>query len=227
MPKEYDLGLVNADEDLRYLAERLAKHSNERVGLLLHGPPGSGKSEYARYLAKRLDLTPLQRTAADLMSRYTGEAEKRIAETFNEARKKNRLVILDEADSYLFTREQATRRWEVTEVNELLTQLDKHTLPYICTTNLVDKLDNAAARRFVFHVGFRFLDEAGVHRNWSFFFGGQCPAAVSRLQRLVPADFARVRQHARILEFLDDRTRIVSRLERCGRDRNRTNRIGF
>ena len=63
----------------------------------------------------------------------------------------------DEADSFLRSRIQARHSWEVTAVNEMLTWMESHPLPFICTTNLMDAIDEAALRRFVFKLEFGYL----------------------------------------------------------------------
>ena len=60
------------------------------------------------------------------------------------------MLLFDEVDSLLFDRADATRSWEVAQVNELLTWLDGHSLPVFAATNHPGRLDPAALRRFVF-----------------------------------------------------------------------------
>ena len=95
------------------------------------------------------------------------------------------------------------------------------------TTNLADRLDPAAARRFLFRATFKFLDELRVVRAWEFFFGGKCPTDVRNLSRLVPADFALASERALKLGYLSDRDRITSELVARSRDKHRTSAIGF
>ena len=112
-------------------------------------------------------------------------------------------------------------------VNEMLSQLESHDLPYAFTTNLADRLDPAVARRFLFRATFKFLDEPRVVRAWEFFFGGECPGGVRNLTCLVPADFALVRERAEKLGFLGDPEQIASELIAQSRDKDRTGSIGF
>ena len=197
------------------------------MGILLDGPSGSGKSEYAKQLAKRMGLDPLPKRASELMSKWVGKTEQKIAGVFAEARATGSFLIIDEADTFLADRRDAVRSWETSRVNEMLSQLEDHDLPYAFTTNLADRLDPAVARRFLFRATFRFLDEARVVRAWTFFFGGECPARVRTLTRLVPADFALVHERGEKLGFLDDPEQIASELVAQSRDRNRTARVGF
>ena len=225
--EKYDFSLVHADPDLAALTDRIVNVGRRRMGILLDGPSGSGKSEYAKQLAKRMGLDPLTKRASELMSAYVGETEQKIAGAFAEARATDSFLIIDEADSFLADRRGAHRNWEISQVNEMLSQLESHDLPYAFTTNLADRLDPAVARRFLFRATFKFLDEPRVIRAWEFFFGGECPANVRNLTCLVPADFALIQERAEKLGFLDDLEQIASELVVQSRDRNRTSRVGF
>ena len=161
------------------------------------------------------------------MSPYIGETEQRIAGAFADARATDSLLIIDEADSFLADRRDARRNWETSMVNEMLSQLETHDLPYAFTTNLADRLDPAVARRFLFRATFKFLDEARVVRAWGCFFSGECPTQVRTLTRLVPADFALVHERAEKLGYLDDPEQIASELVGQSRDKNRTSTVGF
>ena len=225
--EKYDFSLVHADPDLTALADRIVKIGRSRMGILLDGPSGSGKSEYAKQLAKRMGLDPLTKRASDLTSKWVGETEQQIAGAFAEARATESFLIVDEADSFLADRRDAVRNWETSMVNEMLSQLETHDLPYAFTTNLADRLDPAVARRFLFRAIFKFLDEPRVVRAWEFFFGGECPTRLRTLSRLVPADFALVHERGEKLGFLDDPQQIVSELMTQSRDKNRSIVVGF
>ncbi len=56
-------------------------------------------------------------------------------------------MLIDEADSFLQDRQRAQHRWEISHVNELLTQMERFEGVLVCT-NLFDRLDAAARRRF-------------------------------------------------------------------------------
>ena len=94
------------------------------VSLLLTGPPGTGKTALAAALAERLDRPLLVKRASDLLSKWVGETEARIADAFAEARESGALLLFDEADSLLSDRADARRSWEISQVNELLTWMD-------------------------------------------------------------------------------------------------------
>jgi transitional endoplasmic reticulum ATPase len=85
---------------------------------------------------------------------WLGESEKTIARAFEEAADLRAFLIIDEADSLLRDRLAAQHSWEITQVNEMLTQMERHPYPFACTTNAVELLDAAAVRRFLFKVRF-------------------------------------------------------------------------
>lgn len=123
--------------------------------MLLHGLPGTGKTAFGKALAEKLDKPLLQHQASSLLSMWVGGTEKNIRSMFDEAQLEGGILLLDEADSFLRGRDLAQRSWEVTQVNELLTQMEAFDGIFICTTNRLDDLDAAALRRFDFKVEFR------------------------------------------------------------------------
>ena len=230
LPKSalYDPKLLRADCDLLELADRIVRCGSRRMGLLFSGPPGTGKTEFVRHLAKRWDREILPRRASDLLDKYVGESEQNIARAFAEARDLDAILVLDEADSLLADRRAAQHRWELGQVNELLGQLEAHTLPFACTTNFADALDPAAARRFLFRAEFRGLDRAGIARAFRLFFEADAPPEALALEGLTPADFANVRERAVVLGFRDDSARIVEELRReCRAKGEPAKPIGF
>ena len=88
------------------------------------------------------------RRASDLLSCWVGATEQNIARAFEEARKDDAVLLIDEADSFLQDRRGAGHSWEVTQVNEVLTQMENFEGVFIATTNLIKTLDQAALRRF-------------------------------------------------------------------------------
>lgn len=82
-----------------------------------------------------LGLEVIIKRASDLISPYVGETEQNIAEAFSEAKSKKAMLIFDEADTFLQNRNNATRKWEISQVNEMLTWMEVHEYPFIYTTN--------------------------------------------------------------------------------------------
>lgn len=125
-----------------------------QASLCLHGVPGTGKTCFAQYLADQLDRPLLLKRASELQDKFVGETEKNLQAMFKEARREGAVLMLDEADSFLFDRNTADRNWERSQVNELLQGMERFEGIFIAATNLFGALDRAALRRFTFKLEF-------------------------------------------------------------------------
>ena len=210
----FDPALSSADTDLVVLAERaVAAHERGAHGLsfLLSGPPGTGKSAFARHLAERIGIEVIDRRASDLLGMFVGESEKRIRAAFREAADAGAMLVIDEADSLLADRGGAQRSWEVTQVNEMLTWMERHPAPFAMTTNAAQALDPAALRRFVHKVRFQAMTPGQIALLFERSFGRPAPAAATRLDPLTPGDFAVVARRADVLG-VDDAAELAAML---------------
>ena len=129
---------------------------------MLFGAPGTGKTAFANHLAEQLGLPLLIKRASDILGKYVGQSERNIARMFSQAQKQGALLLLDEADSLLGDRRDARAHWEIIQVNEMLTQMERFDGIFICTSKLMDKLDAASLRRFDFKVKFDYLDASNA-----------------------------------------------------------------
>ena len=202
-PVAFDPALSNANADLVALAHKVAGAPSRALSFLMSGPPGTGKSAYARHLADRLGLDVLVRRASDLKSMWVGGTEANIAAAFAEARERDSMLIVDEADSMLSSRRGAEHSWEVSEVNEMLTWMESHPLPFAMTTNALDALDAAAMRRFVFKIAFGFMEPTQIAATFERAFGQAAPPDVLTLANLTPGDIAVIARKARLLGETD------------------------
>ena len=228
VPERFDLALVRADMDPAALADRLASSRERRFSLCLQGAPGTGKSALVRYLAERLGLEVVQKRASDLLSKWVGDTERHIADAFAEARASSAFLVFDEADSLLADRRFAERSWEVSKVNEMLTWMENHPLPFACTTNLVDRLDPATLRRFVFKIALGYLAPEQAVAAFRRYFGLAAPASLASLATLTPGDFAVVRRKAEVLGQLEDPLALFAMLHaECDAKREGMRGIGF
>ena len=202
LPGVYDPLFIHADTDLARVGAGLTQSKSGR--LCLYGPPGTGKSAFARWLADQMGVSLIVKRASDLMSMWVGASEKNVAHAFSQAEQEGALLLIDEVDSFLQDRRGAQRSWEVTLVNEMLTQMESFPGVFIASTNLMEGLEQAAIRRFDLKVKFNFLKQdqaAELLRRYCVELAIPTPehdqlAGLSRLHALTPGDFAAViRQH--------------------------------
>ena len=126
--------------------------------LCLFGPPGAGKTAYASELADRLGRPFELVSGSDLQSCLVGETEANIAAMFQKAESSGAVLLLDEADTFLFSRETARQSWEVSMTNEFMVRMERFAGVFLATTNRFDALDSAVMRRFHLKVRFGYLD---------------------------------------------------------------------
>jgi SpoVK/Ycf46/Vps4 family AAA+-type ATPase len=124
---------------------------------------------------------------------------------FRQAQEEEAVLLLDEADSFLQDRQGAQRSWEVTEVNEMLTQMETFDGIFIASTNLMTSLDSAALRRFDLKIRFNYLKR---EQAWTLFVDARVQlgiedkqdleSSIARLELLTAGDFANVIRQARL-----------------------------
>jgi transitional endoplasmic reticulum ATPase len=122
-------------------------------GILLHGPPGTGKTMLAKAVATESEANFISIKGPEFLSKWVGESEKAVRETFRKARQAAPCVIfLDEIDSIAPTRGGAFGDSHVTErvISQLLTELDGLVeltgVTVIAATNRPDMVDMALLR---------------------------------------------------------------------------------
>ena len=162
----------------------------DSLNMLLYGPPGTGKTEFAKHLARTLGRRLIVKKASDLLNSFVGETEKQIRKMFKDAETAKAILFLDEADSMIRNRNGAVHSWEVTQVNEMLTQMENFKGIFIAATNFDGELDTASRRRFALKVKFNYLTSEGIEKMWKAFFPAvECPESARSLRMLAPGDF--------------------------------------
>jgi AAA+ superfamily predicted ATPase len=209
----YDLSALNmsvpAEETLFALkdfsAALLGGHVREgNINMLFSGQPGTGKTEFVKYLARETGLELSVKRYSDLESYLVGETEKNIAAAFREARRERAILFIDEADSLFTSRESARTSWEVSRTNEFLTQMENFTGILVCCTNFMPQMDSAAMRRFSWKVEFRAMVQEKrleLYRSFFSFVPGRLSQKlrhrIRSIEGLTPGDLKTVRERVK------------------------------
>lgn len=193
IPLENIVGAVR-----NYLNGKQNEIDRPRMNLLLSGAPGTGKTEFVKYLGAVLNTKVIVKMGSDLLDMYVGGTEQAIKQAFAEAEQEHAILFLDEIDGMLQSRERAARNWEVTQVNELLHRMENFDGVMIGATNFAVNLDPAVMRRFTFKLEFDYLDDAGKKIFFERMFHAQLvpdeERRLAQIQHLAPGDFRTVRQ---------------------------------
>ncbi|HID18705.1 TPA: AAA family ATPase, partial [Candidatus Bathyarchaeota archaeon] len=126
-------GLKDAIQKVREMIELPMRHPEvfERLGIeppkgvLLHGPPGCGKTLLAKALANEVNAHFISLSGPEIMSKFYGESEARLREIFKEAEENApSIIFIDEIDAIAPKREEVTGEVERRVVAQLLALMD-------------------------------------------------------------------------------------------------------
>ncbi len=167
LPTFADLGgMEDTKAELRDTVGLLIEHADEAAkygitwnGVLLHGPPGVGKTFFAKAAAGELGLNLLHVSTGDLVSSFVGESARNVQKAFETAEQHRPCVLFfDEFDSIAGRRDATPNQEDRRAVNQLLQSLEEHRgyadLVVMAATNSLEALDPAVIRagRFDRHV---------------------------------------------------------------------------
>ena len=121
------------------------------AGILLEGPPGTGKSLCAKTIAQEGNMNFKSIVASDLVQKYVGESAKRIEKEFNDLIKAGGgIMFIDEIDAIGIQRSSSDENKEYrAALNKLLacmSEASDNNVIVICATNMKDQLDPALIR---------------------------------------------------------------------------------
>ncbi len=209
----YDLSALNTSIPAQEIVEmvqnaidndRKSKSNEKGIRILFYGLSGAGKTNLAHFIAESLGKGIITKNASDILGMYVGESEKNLAKAFEEAKKQKKILLFDEVDSFFRERSYASQGWEITQVNEFLTQMEQFDGIVICTTNLRNLMDKAMQRRFHIMVEFKALKNEGVQSLLGkyfpqFDFNEEDIRKISRFQSATPGDFGNLSSRLRFM----------------------------
>lgn len=139
-------------EEIRHIESLIPR------GIIFHGPPGTGKTYFAKALATSIDATLTVVSGPELKSKWVGESEENLRRIFAQARRSApSIIVFDEIDSFASSRRAGSASGvEHSMLNQLLTEMDgfrQEELVFVVgTTNFPEALDPALLRpgRFEF-----------------------------------------------------------------------------
>jgi transitional endoplasmic reticulum ATPase len=138
---------------LKYKDVFAATNTSPPKGILLFGPPGTGKTLIAKAVANESEANFISIKGPEMLSKWVGESEKAVRETFRKARQSAPTIIFfDELDAIAPTRGSGMGDSHVTErvISQMLTELDGleelHNVVVIAATNRPDMVDTALLR---------------------------------------------------------------------------------
>lgn len=145
------------------------------ISVLLYGHPGTGKTETVLQIGKTSNRYIMQADASKIRSKWVGETAKNIKELFDEYRKarmdfeETPILLFNEADAIIGKRHHVGDRGDQemnTMQNILLEELENFEGIFIATTNLVDNIDKAFDRRFLYKIRFEKPGAETVAQIW-------------------------------------------------------------
>lgn len=226
--------IVDAVGNYLDVSNNVSAEDKPRMNILLFGPPGTGKTEFVKYLAKKLDRQVVVVRGSDILSKWVGATEGNIASAFQRAESEHAILFFDEVDGLLQDRNYAHANWEVTQVNEFLQRMEIFDGVMVAATNFAKRLDPATMRRFTFKLEFDYLDNVGKQIFFERIFHTSLSetelADLKTLGNLTPGDFRTVRQGQFYLGGnVSNADRIAALKEECSlkKDGKAMARIGF
>lgn len=146
-----------------------ALRAGSGLACLFTGPPGGGKTMAAQILARQIDYALFRVDLSQVVDKFIGESEKRLAALFDEAERARVALFFDEADA-LFGKRTEVRdshdRYANITVDYLLQRIEAFSGLAILATNFASNIDDAFLRRVRVRAVFPAPDAADRKRIW-------------------------------------------------------------
>ena len=166
---------------------------------------------------------------------FVGQTEKAIAKAFQKATEEGGILMLDEVDSLLADRSDASHSWEVSKVNEMLTQMESFQGILIATTNRMSTLDAASRRRFDLTISLDYLRPAQIDHLFDVTCetlslpNSQLRSSLGNIVNATPGDFAALTRQHRFNPFTTSQALAEALSSLCSEKKDRPSHepIGF
>jgi hypothetical protein len=165
-----------SEEKFNQICSKLEEQGlSKGITVMLYGHPGTGKTEMVNQLAKKSGREIFHVDISEIRNKFVGESEKRLRRVFEEYRKavklnkRHPILLFNESDALISKRMEVSHsvdQMENTMQNILLEELEKFEGIFFATTNLVQNLDSAFERRFLFKIKFEKPDVTSRKRIW-------------------------------------------------------------
>lgn len=212
------------------------------ISILLHGDPGTGKTEFVNQLAEATKRDIFKVDLSKMKSMWYGKSEQLVKNAFDEYKSicEDKPVIpimfINEADGLLGKRLDVERSIDQTSntiQNILLDEIEKLEGIFICTTNLIQNLDHAFDRRFLFKIKFDLPDKTVQAKLWDYYFNKQL--SKNEIEKLTqqyffsPAQIANIAHKVAIQEVLGEKIslEVIHKIGSAERLMKTSKKVGF
>ena len=153
-----------------------------KAGINLYGPSGTGKTMAANAIAQQLDRCLIKVDYSQIESKYVGETSKNLNALFNYAKETKSIIFFDEADALLSKRVTDMSNSTDVSVNQtrsvLLLLINDYDDMIIFATNFIANYDQAFMRRILAHIKFDFPDKENRLKLWKHYIPEKMPTDV-------------------------------------------------
>jgi len=150
LENEIEMALAQYEQQGKWKAWGLNDLRDQGAAVLMHGPPGCGKTVIAKYMSKRVGRGMVELNMKDVGGKAPGHTERMVAELFQNAKLQgNKTIFLDECEAIVWDRGRAgsDSMWMVGIIDEILMQVAKYKGLIVFATNRQDIVDPALESR--------------------------------------------------------------------------------